>query len=346
MLVVDGLVLVVPEDQFPEAFTSAFYEGLGIIGIEQINAQNQFLAQRMNAVRLGGRGFQAVGIESPLINDKDGKSVVAGDSADSGMDPTGDKNIRLPSQDTDWSVWTQANGIFAKITNVNQLPNSHYESGGIFVGADYEWAEQITTGLFGGYQGVYSKYDNGGLNKINTGLFGAYATYQNHGFYSDAIVTGGYSNYNTKRSIQFSSIDRTATGDLDGMQFSTYIDFGYDMNIGNFTFGPIIAGQYAYMGISPFTERGAGSLNLDVEQQNVSSLRSSLGGRIAYTWKLTKKVSLIPEVRMFWQHEFLENSRTIDASLDGGNILGFGFETSAPERDSVFAGAGVIAQLG
>jgi outer membrane autotransporter protein len=49
---------------------------------------------------------------------------------------------------------------------------------------------------------------------------------------------------------------------------------------------------------------------------------------------------------MFWQHEFLENSRTIDASLDGGNILGFGFETSAPERDSVFAGAGVIAQLG
>jgi uncharacterized protein with beta-barrel porin domain len=58
------------------------------------------------------------------------------------------------SQDTDWTVWTQANGIFAKATNVNQLPNSRYESGGIFVGADYEWAEQVTTGLFGGYQGV------------------------------------------------------------------------------------------------------------------------------------------------------------------------------------------------
>ena len=87
VLVVDGVVLVVPEDQFPETFTSAFYEGLGIIGVEQINAQNQFLAQRMNAVRLGGRGFQAVGIESPLINDKDGKSVVAGDSAIVGWTP-------------------------------------------------------------------------------------------------------------------------------------------------------------------------------------------------------------------------------------------------------------------
>jgi hypothetical protein len=51
-------------------------------------------------------------------------------------------------------------------------------------------------------------------------------------------------------------------------------------------------------------------------------------------------------MRMFWQHEFLENSRNIDASLNGGNTPGVGFETSAPERDSVFAGAGVIAQFG
>jgi hypothetical protein len=36
----------------------------------------------------------------------------------------------------------------------------------------------------------------------------------------------------------------------------------------------------------------------------------------------------------------------VDASLDSGNIAGFGFDTCAPERDSVFAGAGVIAQLG
>jgi len=112
------------------------------------------------------------------------------------------------------------------------------------VGADYEWNEHVTTGVFGGYQGIYSKYSNGGLNKINTGLFGVYASFQNGGFYSDAILTGGYSNYSTKRSIQFSTIDRTATGNLDGLQFSTYLDIGYDWTIGNFTFGPILAAQY------------------------------------------------------------------------------------------------------
>lgn len=32
--------------------------------------------QRLSAVRLGARGFQSIGIESPLRYDKDGKSVL------------------------------------------------------------------------------------------------------------------------------------------------------------------------------------------------------------------------------------------------------------------------------
>lgn len=346
-LVVDGLVIIVPDNKFPETFTSAFYEGLGIIAIEQANAQNQFLAQRLSALRLGTRAPQEIDIDySPTVHDKDGKSAVDGKSGKSVMDAKDGKNILSTAPDKRWSLWALGNGIFAKITDVNQLPNSHFEGGGVSVGADYQWNEHITTGIFGGYQGVYSEYTNGGVNKINTGLIGTYASYQNGGFYSDAILSGGYSSYSTRRSIQFSVIDRTATGDFDGAQFSTYLDVGYDWKIGNFTFGPILAGQYTYVSISSFTEQGAGSLNLKVDQQSISSLRSSLGGRIAYSWNLTKNVSLIPEVRMFWQHEFLENSRNMNASLDSGNVAGFGSDTSDPDRDSVFAGAGVIAQLG
>jgi outer membrane autotransporter protein len=49
---------------------------------------------------------------------------------------------------------------------------------------------------------------------------------------------------------------------------------------------------------------------------------------------------------MFWQHEFLNNARNINASLDGGNGAAFDFETTDPYRNSVFAGAGVTAQFG
>ncbi len=348
VLVLGSLVLVVPEDQFPAVFTSAFYESLGIFAVEQVNAQNQFMAQRLSAQRLGARsGFESIGIESPIVHDKDGKSVVDGKSGKSVLDVKDGKNVLIPADENKWGIWVQGNGIFGRVTNVSQVPNSDFQSGGVFLGGDYRWNEYFTTGIFGGYQGLYSKYTNGARTTINSALFGVYATYQNDGYYSDLILTGGYSNYRTSRPIQFATIDSTAKAAPDGGQFSVYWDHGYDWKVGNFTFGPIVGAQYTYVGIAPFTENGAGSLNLQVAQQNINSLRSSLGGHIAYTWNLTDKIAIIPEIRMFWQHEFLENSRNIDASLDSGNIPGFGYQTTGPGgRDSVYAGAGIIAQIG
>jgi fibronectin-binding autotransporter adhesin len=328
-------------DQYPAAFEAispAFYESLANITIEQANAQNQMLAQRLSAVRLGVRGFHAAGLSSSsLVHDKDGKSV---------RDAKDGKDILTPAPDNKWGVWVQGNGIFAKVTNVSQVPNYRFQSGGFLGGLDYRWNENFATGLYAGYQGTYAKYANGGNTTINSALFGGYATYQNGGFYSDAIVGGGYSAYAVRRPIKFSTIDRTARSRPDGGQFTAYLDFGYDWKLGNFTLGPILAGQYTYAGIAPFTETGADSLDLRVDQQNANSIRTSLGGRIAYTWKLNEKITLIPEVRLFWQHEFLENPRAIGASLDGGAGPGFDFITSAPDRDAVFAGAGISAQFG
>lgn len=345
-------------DQYGDAFDAigpAFYQTLGIIAIEQANAQNQFLAQRLSSSRLGSRGFQAIAMEAPLVNDRDGKSVIDAHGGKSVVDGKGAKgfvahqapdNIMSADPSNKWGVWVQGNGIFGKISNVNQVPNSRFQSGGFTTGIDYRWAEHFTTGIFGGYQGLYSKYTNGGMTTVNTALFGTYTTYQNGGFYSDLVLTGGYSGYNVRRPIQFGSIDRTASSRPDGGQFSAYLDLGYDWKVGQFTFGPIVSLQYTYAGIAPFTESGADSLDLQVDQQNINSLRSSLGGRVAYTWNITRNITLIPEVRMFWQHEYLENSRNIGASLNGGDGADFGYQTSNPDRDSVFAGAGVSAQFG
>jgi len=328
------------EGQYPDAFDQiapTFYESLTDITIEQANAQNQNLAQRASALRLGARGFQAIGIEAPLVHDKDGKSV---------MDAKDGKDILSPAPDNKWGVWVQGNGNFARATNASQVPNYNFESGGFLAGADYRWSENFVTGLYAGYQGTYAKYNNGGRTTINSVQFGGYASYDNGGFYADTIVGGGYSAYAVKRPIAFSTVDRTASSRPDGGQLNTYLGLGYDWEVGNFTFGPIVSGQYTYAGIAPFTENGADSLNLSVGQQNANSLRTSLGGRIAYTWKLTDSITLIPEGRMFWQHEFLENPRNIGATLDGGNGQSFGYTTSTPDRDAGFAGAGIIGQFG
>lgn len=328
------------ESQYPAAFDAVaptFYESLADITIEQTNARAQMLAQRASAVRLGARGFQAIGIEAPLKYDKDGRSV---------MDAKDGKNILSPADNNNWGVWVQGNGIFARATSVGQVPSYNFQNGGFLVGVDYRWSENFVTGVYGGYQGTHAKYSNGGVTTINAVDFGLYAGYQNCGFYVDAILGGGSSSYAVRRPIKFSTVDRTATSRPDGGQFTSYLGLGYDWQAGNFTFGPILTGQYTYAGIAPFTENGAGALDLAVGQQNASSLRTSLGGRVAYTWNVSKSIALIPEARLLWQHEFLENSRNIGASLDGGAGSSFGYTTSAPARDAVFAAAGISAQFG
>ena len=95
-----------------------------------------------------------------------------------------------------------------------------------------------------------------------------------------------------------------------------------------------------------FTERGADSLTLKVRHQNANSLRTSVGGRVAYTWNVTDQIMIIPEGRMSWQHEFLQYPRTISSALDAGTCPWFTYSTASPNRDAVFVGAGLIVQLG
>jgi outer membrane autotransporter protein len=214
------------------------------------------------------------------------------------------------------------------------------------VGADYRWNEHFVTGLYAGYDYSNIKYSGSSNMRGNSVNFGTYASYAKDGYYADAVIGGGYTAYQTKRSIQFSTIDRTASADPNSAQFTAGLNLGKDFEIQKFTFGPIAGAQFTAANIGSFTETGAESLDLSLAQQNANSLRSTLGGRMAYTWNLNKKIALIPEVRMFWQHEFLNNPRTMSASLDGGNGPSFDYQTTAPYRNSVFSGVGATAQFG
>jgi autotransporter-associated beta strand protein len=328
-------------EQFPAAFDQimpGFYESLANMAIEQAFNQTQMLNQRISSVRLGAAGFQAIGgISQPLVHDKNGKSAAEAKDA---------SPIVESATATNWNAWALGTGMFSRSTNLGSLQNYNNDAGGFLVGSDYRWSENFVTGLYGGYDYSYAEYNGGGSTKGNSFSFGTYASYAKDGYYADAVIGGGYTGFQTQRSIEFSTIDRTASADPNSGQFTAGLNLGKDFEVGKFTLGPIVGAQYTYAGIGSFTESGAESLDLSLGQQNANSLRSTLGGRIAYTWNLNQKIALIPEVRMFWQHEFLNNPRNINASLDGGNGPSFDYESTDPYRNSVFAGAGVTAQFG
>lgn len=324
------------ETEFPSAFDQiapGFYETLANLAIVQSFVQTQLLTQRLSSLRLGIEGFQTLGMpEQPLRNDRDGTPV-----GDFGIQSTGPAN---------WSAWVLGSGSFSRTSGLAGSPDYRNDAGGFLTGVDYRWGGNFSTGLYAGYQYNDAKYNGGGSSRGNSALFGGYASFSQDGYYADALVGGGYTGWQTRRQIEFGTIDRTARAEPGSGQFTAALNLGKDYQLGDFTLGPILGAQFTYAGVGGFTETGADSLDLALGQQDADSLRTTLGGRVAYTWTPTQNLTLVPEIRMLWLHEFLDNPRTIDASLEGGAGAAFGFETANPARDSVFAGAGVGVRFG
>jgi len=94
--------------------------------------------------------------------------------------------------------------------------------------------------------------------------------------------------------------------------------------------------------VQGFEESGADSLNLRVDGYDTSSLLYSLGGQVAYNWKLSQKVVITPRLTAGWQHEFLQNDYNINAAFaTGGPVTPFSYQTTSPIRDYFYGGASV-----
>ncbi len=328
--------------EYPDAFEQiapTFYASLARMTIEQSNAQGQMLAQRFGAVRLGIGGFSQSGIDAAIVAENAGKSQVQA------YKETPD--ILEVSPTNPWGVWLQGNGLFARNSGLNGIPNSRFDSGGFLLGADYRWSENFATGLFTGYQRTDARYDGGSRTRVDAARFGLYATADSgDGLYGHAVVSGGRSDYAVRRSIDFGEIDRTARSSPQGGEFSAMLGTGYDWKVGGFTFGPVASGQYTYVQVDGFDESGAKSLDLGMARNEVHSLRSTLGARLAWCWAIGETWALVPEARLTWQHEFMNDPGVLSASLDGGGGPRFEVSPATPERDAIFAGVGLNLQAG
>jgi outer membrane autotransporter protein len=111
---------------------------------------------------------------------------------------------------------------------------------------------------------------------------------------------------------------------------------GFDLN-------PFAQVSYTRLEIDSYSERGAGGLNLNIDNQDVESLESILGARLAYVWSQPFGV-LMPQFRAEWHHEFKENSRAIKTSFvndinNTQNILNV--RNDKPDRDFAIIGIGL-----
>ena len=362
--VAPGVVAIVSnaaeEAQIIKAITPTMYQSMGTLAFNLANAQNSELVQRLWGLRVAGTGFSMTGFpdNTPVyeeyknpVNDKNPVGTENKNPTTSDY-----KNPVKPEYRTGlgdrWGAFVDANGVFAKANSANALPTYNSESGGVTTGLTYKWNDSFGTGIYAGYEGSYNRFPGVSQgytsrmidNSVRFGLFGTYGQPDGKGFYADALVGGGYNNYQVSRNISFGSFNQTANSSPGAGELDTMIAGGYDFKAGNWTFGPMAVLQYTYLGVNGVNETGAQSLDFNSGGWNSSSLLSTVGGQLGYTWKVNKKVVVVPQINLGWQHEFMQNPYAINGNLGGGPT--FSNWSSTPIRDWLYTGVGFTVAVG
>jgi outer membrane autotransporter protein len=212
------------------------------------------------------------------------------------------------------------------------------------LGADYRLQDNLIVGLATGYSNTTSSFygSEGGVN-TNTIPANAYAAYFPGSLYAYGSLGYALNLYDLNRGLTFGGLGRTASSSTSGRQLDLYGETGYDLKLIWFILTPSATMAYPGLWVDGFMEQGAGSLNLKVGSQSASSVQTGLGGRVSVPL-LVGSIKVGPQSFAFYQHEFANGSRGLNASLSQGSSS-FTFQTDADKRNFALMGAYVTAGL-
>ncbi len=252
------------------------------------------------------------------------------------------KEFRAP--ESRWGLFADGGAAFGSQNSTSNQTGYNFTLGGLTLGADYRVTDHLLVGLATGYSNTASSfYGTGGSVTVNTIPFNAYAAYFSGSLYAYGSLGYALNLYDLKRGLSFDGISRTATSSTTGNQFNLYGETGYDLKLRQFILTPAATLTYSALWLGGFTEQDAGALNLKVGPQNVSSVQTGLGGRVTVPLKVGSFL-VAPQAYAFYQHEFANGSRGLNANLSQGGSA-FTWQTDAAGQNFALVGASLTVGL-
>ena len=180
-------------------------------------------------------------------------------------------------------AWVDASWVKGNVRGGDGLSGYDYRMTGIVAGVDNAFGSNLVGGVAFGYS--ESKLDNYELAdaKIqgNNYFLSTYGTYARQDWEFSGLLGFTFGDYDSSRRIRFGSIDRTANGEFDGKGMIASAKAAYFYEVNDVSLVPEFGLTYSKIWQDGFTETGAGSLNLKVEDANAYSLVTSVGLRLS-----------------------------------------------------------------
>jgi autotransporter-associated beta strand protein len=233
--------------------------------------QNDFYANnvmdRAQACSLRGRATLG-GAFAPETDSANGKRV------EGSCDPA--------ARQRRYGGWVDATWVRGSIDGDNGLSGYNYQMGGLIFGADASVSSNVAVGVAGGF-GKPKLYDYD-LAKAeidgNSYFLSAYGTLTQDQWEFAGVLGYTFGSYDGKRGINFGSINRQAKSEFDGQGMIASLKAAYFLQMGRMEIIPEFGLTYSKIWQDGFTETGAGSLNLKVDDADAYSVVTSLGVRL------------------------------------------------------------------
>ena len=225
-----------------------------------------------------------------------------------------------------------------------------FKSYGVTAGVDYRFTDNFILGLAFGYSGNESDFDRD-RGKLDQDAYNL-SVYKNDyvgDLYIDAMASYGWNDYVSERQISYAEtsgvIARRAEADPDGHSYLLSAGSGYTFRARGVSFGPNGRLTYVKGDFDGFTERGAGGLNLQFDEQDIRTLTLFLGGETSYAINIQGWGSFLPHLRMEWGHSSrMTHAGSTPALFDDPTRTTFSLRTEDPDRDFFNVTVGVTAE--
>ncbi len=309
------------------AISGQSYANLGTFNTQTAGAFMSAVGSQLSALHGGqGRGGTYVALAAPSEQACD----VACDA---------------PPEPARFGAWLSGVGGLGSVLGNANAGTMTYNFGGAAVGVDYRVRPDLLVGVAAGYVGG-TQWVSGFTGQAYTDAVSGslYASYTPGNFYVDGLAGYAYASNRMTRVIAIPGLAaRTAQGTTAANQLMGLLESGWRFDVPlalPASVTPFARLQGSTTTQNGFTESGANSLNLVVQQQTVNSLRSTLGVDLSATLSKTTI-----GVRLGWQHEYADTSRPMTASFSGAPGTPFTVFGATPQRDSAVLGLGATYQV-
>jgi fibronectin-binding autotransporter adhesin len=245
--------------------------------------------------------------------------------------------------------WLDAFGVYGRLDGNTGEAQVQTLLGGGTLGVDAWLGDRVVGGVAAGYSRIDVDLDDRVAQGYGDAIQGAmYAGYTDPRGYLSVYGRYAYTFQNSSRRIQSTELHRTANADWNAQDLGAGVEAGLTvLSIGRVGLQPIAGFDWLRLDDQSYHESGAGSLGLDVDPKTLDSRTARFGGRLFGSVDLTGTGVLVPELRAFWQKEYGDRERVLDARLLGAPQVGpSGVRGPEMPADVVILGLGWGVHLG